>query len=221
MLLQARERLEIKKISNKRIGIYGGAFDPLHYGHIKPIDEVFIKHQLDFIHFIPTNISNSEKNILASAENRLEMLKIGLSNKAYIVDDREISREGISYTIDTIRSVMEEYNDANIYLIIGSDVLSSLNEWKDYNNIISSCNIIVLSRMTRNIGSTVNNQLKSLISQDLGIFHSRSYGKIYTEETSTIDISSTEIRDKLQKNQTISNLIPPLLEQWLLNNKIY
>ena len=137
------------------------------------------------------------------------------------MDDREISREGISYTIDTIRSITKEYNSAYIYLIIGSDVLLTLNEWKDFNNIISLCNIIVLSRMTGNIDSIVNNQVKSLISQDLAIFHSSSYGKIYAEETSMIDISSTEIRDKLQNNQTISNLMPPLLEQWLLDNKIY
>ena len=137
------------------------------------------------------------------------------------MDDREISREGISYTVDSIRSIMKEYNDANIYLIIGSDVLSTLNEWKDFSNIISLCNIIVLSRMTRNIESIVNNQVKSIISQDLAIFHGSSYGKIYLEETSTIDISSTEIRDRLQNNQTISNLMPPLLEQWLLDNKIY
>ena len=137
------------------------------------------------------------------------------------MDDREISREGISYTVDSIRSIMKEYNDANIYLIIGSDVLSTLNEWKDFSNIISLCNIIVLSRMTRNIESIVNNQVKSIISQDLAIFHGSSYGKIYLEETSTIDISSTEIRDRLKNNKKISNLLPPLLEQWLLNNKIY
>ncbi len=137
------------------------------------------------------------------------------------MDDREISREGISYTIDTIRSITKEYNGAYIYLIVGSDALLTLNKWKDFNDIISLCNIIVLSRMTRNIDSKVNNQVKSLISQDLAIFHSNSYGKIYAEETSMIDISSTEIRDRLQNNQTISNLMPPLLEQWLLDNKIY
>ena len=122
---------------------------------------------------------------------------------------------------DTYYKITKEYNGAYIYLIVGSDALLTLNKWKDFNDIISLCNIIVLSRMTRNIDSKVNNQVKSLISQDLAIFHSNSYGKIYAEETSMIDISSTEIRDRLQNNQTISNLMPPLLEQWLLDNKIY
>ena len=75
--------------------------------------------------------------------------------------------------------------------------------------------------MTENFNATLNNKLKSLISADLGIFHSESYGKIYIQETSLVDISSTEIRDRLKKNQDISNLTPPLIEKWLLERDIY
>ena len=170
---------------------------------------------------MPTNISNSEKIIYASQDNRLEMLKIGLTNKAYIVDDREFCRGGTSYAIDTIKSISKQYGNANIYLIIGSDVLSTINKWKDFNNIIRLSNIIVQSRKSKNIESLLNNQLKSLISTDLGIFHTESYGKIYIQETSLVDISSTKIRDRLQKNQDISNLTPPLIEKWLLERDIY
>ena len=170
---------------------------------------------------MPTNISNSEKIIYASQDNRLEMLKIGLTNKAYIVDDREFCRGGTSYAIDTIKSISKQYGNANIYLIIGSDVLSTINKWEDFNNIIRLSNIIVQSRQSKNIESLLNNQLKSLISTDLGIFHTESYGKIYIQETSLVDISSTEIRDRLKKNQDISNLTPPLIEKWLLERKIY
>ena len=208
-------------MSKKRIGIYGGAFDPLHNGHIKPIDHVSREHDLHRIHFIPTNISNSEKKIFASHVDRLEMLRIGLDNPAYIVDDREIIRKGISYTIDSIESVIEEYRGANIYLIIGSDILPTLNKWKDFNNIMLLCNIIVLARMTKNNDSLINSELKPLICSDLAIFHSNSYGKIYLQDTPLINISSTEIRSRLQKNQKVSNLIPLRLDQWLQKRKIY
>jgi len=208
-------------MSKKRIGIYGGAFDPLHNGHIKPIDQVFREHDLDRIHFIPTNISNSEKKIFASHVDRLEMLSIGLNNSAYIADDREIIRKGISYTIDTIESVIEEYRGVNIYLIIGSDILSTLNKWKDFNNIMLLCNIIVLARMTKNNDSLIDKELKPLICSDLAIFHGNSYGKIYIQDAPLINISSTEIRSRLQKNQKVSNLIPLRLDQWLQKRKIY
>ena len=111
--------------------------------------------------------------------------------------------------------------NANIYLIIGSDILSTIHKWKDFNHITRLSNIIVQSRVSKNIESLLNNELKSLISTDLGIFHAESYGKIYIQETSLVDISSTEIRDRLQKNQDISNLTPPLIEKWLLERKIY
>ena len=208
-------------MSKKRIGIYGGAFDPLHNGHINPIDQVFREHDLDRIHFIPTNISNSEKKIFASHVDRLEMLNIGLNNPAYIADDREIIRKGISYTIDTIESVIEEYKGVNIYLIIGSDILPTLNKWKDFNNIMLLCNIIVLARMTKNNDSLIDKELKPLICSDLAIFHGNSYGKIYIQDAPLINISSTEIRSRLQKNQKVSNLIPLRLDQWLQKRKIY
>ena len=208
-------------MSKKRIGIYGGAFDPLHNGHIKPIDQVSRVHDLHRIHFIPTNISNSEKKIFASHVDRLEMLRVGLDNPAYIVDDREIIRKCISYTIDTIESVVEENRGANIYLIIGSDILPTLNKWKDFSNIMLLCNIIVLARMTKNNDSFINKELKSLICSDLGIFHGNSYGKIYLQDMPLINISSTEIRSRLQKNQKVSDLIPLRLDQWLQKRKIY
>ena len=208
-------------MSKKRIGIYGGAFDPFHYGHLKPVDEIFSFHSLDAIHFVPTNIANSNKIIHASQSDRLQMLKIGLENEAYIVDDREIDRQGISYTIDTIRSISKEYDNATIYLIVGLDLISTIEKWKGFNEIIKSSNIIISSRMTENHNVILSKQLKSLISTDLGIFHSQSYGKIYIQETSMVDISSTEIRDRLKNNLKISNLVPQTLEEWLLQKKIY
>ena len=149
------------------------------------------------------------------------MLKIGLENEAYIVDDREINRQGVSYTIDTIRSISKEYNDAAIYLIIGSDLIPAIENWKNFNQIIELSNIIVSSRMTENHTLMLSNKLKSIISEDLGIFHGESYGKMYIQETSLVDISSTEIRDRLKKNLKISNLVPQHLEKWLLEKKIY
>lgn len=208
-------------MSKKRIGIYGGAFDPFHYGHLKPVDEIYSFHSLDVIHFVPTSITSTDKVIHASQSDRLQMLKIGLENEAYIVDDREINRKGTSYTIDTVRSISKEYDNAVLYLIIGLDLISTIEKWRDFSEIIKLSNIIISSRMTENFNATLNNKLKSLISADLGIFHSESYGKIYIQETSLVDISSTEIRNRLKKNLKISNLVPKPLEKWLLEKKIY
>jgi len=223
--LTVKEKLEIKSIAKKRIGIFGGAFDPIHYGHTIPTQEIIEAHQLDKVHFVPTNIPTSSKKIIASSTDRIDMMKICLNDSNSIIDDREISRGGISYMIDTIESIEKDYNNANLYLLIGIDVLQNINLWKSFDKIIKTCNIIVSSRSHKSIDYVKdinkNSQLHPLISTDRTIFHSDSYGKIYLEETSMINTSSTEIRDKLGYKQSVRGLISPQLEKWLSKHKIY
>jgi len=223
--LTVKEKLEIKSIAKKRIGIFGGAFDPIHYGHTIPTQEIIEAHQLDKVHFVPTNIPTSSKKIIASSTDRIDMMKICLNDSNSIIDDREISRGGISYMIDTIESIKKDYTNANLYLLIGIDVLQNINLWKSFDKIIKTCNIIVSSRSHKSIDYVKdineNSQLHPLISTDRTIFDSDSYGKIYLEETSMINTSSTEIRDKLGYKQSVRGLISPQLEKWLSKHKIY
>ena len=223
--MTVKEKLEIKSIAKKRIGIFGGAFDPIHYGHTIPTQEIIEAHQLDKVHFVPTNIPTSSKKIIASSTDRIDMMKICLNDSNSIIDDREISRGGISYMIDTIESIEKDYINANLYLLIGIDVLQNINLWKSFDKIIKTCNIIVSSRSHKSIDYVKdinkNSQLHPLISTDRTIFHSASYGKIYLEETSMINTSSTEIRDKLGYKQSVRGLISPQLEKWLSKHKIY
>jgi len=223
--LTVKEKLEIKSIAKKRIGIFGGAFDPIHYGHTIPTQEIIEAHQLDKVHFVPTNIPTSSKKIIASSTDRIDMMKICLNDSNSIIDDREISRGGISYMIDTIESIKKDYTNANLYLLIGIDVLQNINLWKSFDKIIKTCNIIVSSRSHKSIDYVKdinkNSQLHPLISTDRTMFHSDSYGKIYLEETSMVNTSSTEIRDKLGYKQSVRGLISPQLEKWLSKHKIY
>ena len=223
--MTVKEKLEIKSIAKKRIGIFGGAFDPIHYGHIIPTQEIIEAHQLDKVHFVPTNIPTSSKKIIASSTDRIDMMKICLNDANSIIDDREISRGGISYMIDTIESIKKDYTNANLYLLIGIDVLQNINLWKSFDKIIKTCNIIVSSRSHKSIDYVKdinkNSQLRPHISTDRTIFHSDSYGKIYLEETSMVNTSSTEIRDKLGYKQSVKGLISPQLEKWLSKHKIY
>ena len=188
---------------------------------MKPINQLHKIHNLDKIHFIPTCKSNSSKQIIASTTDRIKMLEKSITNPNYIIDNREIIRGGTSFMIDTIKSISEEYPGDNLYLIMGSDTLELFPQWKKYTEILEICNIIVTARISNNHPGKVEHSLKSFICEDLTIFHSTSYGKIYLEETSLIDISSSEVRKRLIKNQDISNDIKPELAKWLLDNKIY
>ena len=155
------------------------------------------------------------------------MLNIALKNEKYLVDDREILRGGISYMIHTVESISKQFPNDHLYLIIGLDLLIDITKWERFHEIIGLCNIIVSYReiddMIGTLETSMANEssLKSIISADPAIFHSSSYGKIYLEKTSSIKISSTEVRSKLKNKETVSSFIPPQLEEWLLENKIY
>jgi nicotinate-nucleotide adenylyltransferase len=155
------------------------------------------------------------------------MLEIALSDEKYHVDDREISRGGVSYMINTIESISKQFPKDNLYLIIGLDVLANVDKWDRFPEILSLCNIIVSNRGNEYSMSNLNDikinkaSLSSIISSDPAIFHSGSYGKIYLEKTTSVNISSTELRSKLKNKETISNLLPSQLEEWLLKNKVY
>ena len=152
------------------------------------------------------------------------MLNIALSNKKYLVDDREISRGGVSYMIHTVESFFRQFPNHYLYLIIGLDLLVNITKWEKFDQIIGLCNIIVPYREIDNIlEKPIMNEssLKSVISTDPVMFHSSSYGKIYLEKTSSVKISSTEVRNKLKNKEAVSKFMPPKLEEWLLKNKIY
>lgn len=204
-----------------RIGIYGGAFDPIHLGHINPILEIVQKHKLERVHFIPTHISNSNKKIVANSEERLLMIKKSIEDIAnFIVDDREIKRGGRSFTYDTIKEIRAENPKAQLYCIIGDDLLTKINSWKSFDEIIKLSNILVTCR-NRFKEITIDNNISCYMAENESIFHDQSYGKIFIENTSIVDVSSKEIRHRLKNNKPISGLVNVNLEKWLEKNKVY
>ena len=188
------------------------------------MSEIKKKHNLKKIYCVPTNISNSKKKFFATSQQRIKMLEVCLDNKNYIIDNREIKRGGISYTFETLNEIYSENPNSKLYLILGLDKLNSIIEWKDFEKIFEICNIIVSLRYDidePNKNIVMHKLLQPLILSDLTIFHRHPYGRIYIEQTSVVNVSSTEIRRKLRNYNSISDLVDPKLEKWLLENKIY
>ena len=204
-----------------RIGIFGGAFDPIHIGHINPILEIVQKHKLEKVHFIPTNIPNSKKRIEATPEERLIMVEKSIENiKNFVVDDREIKRGGKSYTYDTVKEISNEYSKVKLYSIIGSDILNTIHSWESFENILKLCNILVTQR--RGCESLhLKDEISPYLTENQSVLHDVSCGKIFIDNTSIVNISSKEVRYRLRNNQSVSGLVSVSLEQWLSKNKIY
>ena len=109
--------------SKKKLGIFGGSFDPVHLGHITTLSKIEKLHNFDEIIFIPTFIVNSRKKTVATPAQRIKMLEISLYKHNFKIDLREIKRKGTSYTIDSLRSIQQEYPNVDLVLIVGSDYM--------------------------------------------------------------------------------------------------
>tara|TARA_B100001113_G_C20949085_1_gene552313 strand:+ start:123 stop:761 length:639 start_codon:yes stop_codon:yes gene_type:complete len=208
----------------KKFGIFGGSFDPIHMGHITMLIEIKKLHNFDEIIFIPNFTVNSRKKIVATPEQRIRMLEISLKKYNLKLDLREIERKGTSYTVDTLRSLQEEYSNADLVLILGSDAFYTLPEWREYEQILDLCNIIVLKRDGNTYDDLIGKSPKFLsekITKDVTVFDSKRYGNILYEDVMEIKISSSSVREILKNGQLIDGLIDKDLQDWLSLNKIY
>ena len=130
------------------IGMFGGTFDPVHYGHLRPAFEVLQALELDELRLIPLRDPPHRERPLSSSGHRLEMLRAATKNvPAFKVDDRELTRGGKSYTVDTLRSLREEVGEKEpICLLVGTDAFRGFPTWHEPNEILKLAHIVVMQR---------------------------------------------------------------------------
>ena len=184
-----------------KIGILGGSFDPIHMGHLILGENVRDSLKLDKVIFIPTGINPFKGNRnTTSPTQRLEMIKLAIeSNPHFTISTIEIEREGISYTIDTIKSLKERYKEDDLYFIIGSDIIFQIEKWKDIQQLFKLCKFALVNRPGKEL-KEIDNKVEEL-SLKYNIFFERISSPF-------IDISSTDIRNRVRKKQSIKYLVP-------------
>ena len=129
------------------IGIFGGTFDPVHYGHIKPALSVKHALQLEQLRFIPNREPPHRETPWLDVDQRLALLKSALAEyEGVVVDERELEREGPSYMLDTLRSLQEEFPQQSFCLIIGMDAFMGINRWHRWRELFQLCHLIVTQR---------------------------------------------------------------------------
>jgi nicotinate-nucleotide adenylyltransferase len=188
-----------------KIGIFGGTFDPIHMGHLITAQSVREIRNLDKIIFIPAFISPHKKSTEASStEHRSNMIKIAIEDVPFFeCSDIEIKKGGISYTVDTLRELKKNYD--KIEFIIGYDNIFSFNKWKDPDEILKLAKILVLKR-------------KSSLPPP---FEDKYYHQAIFVQTRGIEISSTDIRERVKHNQPIHFLVPQKVKEYIYKKKLY
>ena len=189
------------------IGVYGGSFDPVHFGHLKTANS--IKNELNFarLFLLPCFEPVHKNSLHYSSIERLKMLSLAIKEFPSLeIDTREIDRGGSSFMIDTLIELLEEYKENNICLIIGMDSLISFKTWKKWDQFASLVHLIVLPRISDQPSQNSLDTFELAIDKnDLKI---KPNGLLYFSNSELIDISSTDIRDRIASNQNLDGLLP-------------
>jgi nicotinate-nucleotide adenylyltransferase len=190
-------------LNNKKIALYGGSFNPIHIGHLNTGLDIIEKLNYDYIIYIPDNIPvHKDSSLMANPKDRLNMLNLSIKGiSCFLSSDVEIKRGNFSFTYDTILELKEQlkYND-KFGIIFGDDLLDGLNEWKNINELEKMCDLICLKR--KNNATNINRKIT--------FFNNR-----------IIEISSTEIRNRINKNLPIDFMVTDSVKKYIFDTKLY
>jgi nicotinate-nucleotide adenylyltransferase len=188
-----------------KLGIFGGSFDPVHLGHLLVAQAAMEEIGLDKIFFVPAAQSPfKSENKIAPTETRLKLLRLALAGKTnYEIDEQEIRRGGISYTIETLRDYAKKIPSAKLFYLIGADNISKLSEWHEANELAKLAEFVAIPRP----GESATEFPKPFRGRILKGF--------------PIEISSSQIRSRVKAGLPIENLVPPFVAEAIHTAKIY
>ena len=196
----------------KKIGVFGGTFDPVHNGHISKAEEAFVKLKLDQVLWVIAGdpwMKSTEQ--LSHSRHRLKMVKIAIEGKANMqLSDMEVSRKGPTYTVDTLKDLKRRNPQDELTLLIGSDLIEEFDQWKSNELILSLAKLAIFTRTDS----------RKEINEILGL---SKIGDHRTEILSgpKIDISSTLVRETISHKLSVSKYVPKSVEKYIMQNKLY
>ncbi|MBR7025327.1 MAG: nicotinate-nucleotide adenylyltransferase [Selenomonadaceae bacterium] len=197
-----------------KIGIMGGTFDPIHLGHLATAEAVRESFSLDEILFIPAaRPPHKLGRPVTDEKHRLAMTILATrSNKFFKVSDMELKRTGLSYTLDTMNELYKTFGDATeLFFIIGADSLADLFKWHAAKELVEKCHFIATTRQ----GVDVN------FSAVENFFGAAAKEHIHRVTTPGLEISSTDLREKIRCGRSIKYLVPEAVEEYILKEGLY
>ncbi|MFZ5450424.1 MAG: nicotinate-nucleotide adenylyltransferase [Thermodesulfobacteriota bacterium] len=213
----------------KRLGLFGGTFNPIHYGHLRTAEEVVEALELTRLWFIPAALPpHKTDRQLPSFETRLEMTRLAVGRHPRIsVSDIEGRRPGKSYSIETLRQVRQEYGQEwELYFILGLDAILEITTWKDYVELFTLCHFVVLDRPGYDRGeleAVLRREVHpkfSALPEAQGFQHPGG-NKVFFLATTLLDISATRIRMLVGQRRSSRYLLPEKVRRYIIKNKLY
>ena len=186
----------------RRIGIFGGTFDPPHIAHLRIAEEAREQMQLDAVFFVPNKQPVHREPAVADAEDRYAMLVLATaSNPAFRVSRNELDRPTPSHSVETVREFRKRYPNSELFFIVGADEVADLGSWKDIDALMSMCRFIAAPR-----GNTVGDSLPP---------------GVIALEMAPLPMSATEIRRRVAEGRSVRYQVPDAVLQYIQNRGLY
>ena len=212
------------------VGIFGGTFDPIHYGHLRVAEEIVETVGLQKMYFVPAGMPRLRHSPVASSQHRVEIVRLAIQkNPDFVLDEREIYRDGVSYSIDTVREFKQEFGEeVRLCFILGADAFIKLPEWNNWKELFNLCHFIVSTRPGYSL-----TLIKELLSKELREECSQRWvsnteslrkdtsGLIFISSTTMLDISATSIRAHIAVGRSVRHLVPSVTVNYISENKLY
>lgn len=196
---------------SKLIGIFGGTFDPIHYGHLRPALEVMEQVRLDEVRFLPNCQPPHRPQPWLSADIRKQLVQLAISDEPrFVLDDRELRREGPSFMVDTLMDLRRDFPEATLCLLMGSDAFAGFTQWHQWQAILGLCHIIVMTRPGVELANLHSQPppIPACISHDARSLRHSPHGLILLQSVTLMDISASLIRECLRQGLSVRYLVP-------------
>ncbi|ODN42772.1 nicotinate-nucleotide adenylyltransferase [Piscirickettsia litoralis] len=210
--------------SVQEIALFGGTFDPIHIGHLRIAYELHQTGFFDKFSFMPCyQPVHKEAERDVSVQVRLAMLESALEDTPFTVERAEIDREGPSYAVDTLEGLKKAQVNQRFYFVMGSDSLLSFHKWHRFQRLLELTHLIVVGRPGFDIDekSAVMEYVKGRQASSLEQLKAQDAGLVYMSPLTMLAISSTDLRERLQKNESIRYLVPSAVEKMILQSNCY
>lgn len=208
-----------------RLGIFGGTFDPPHVGHLLAASDAIEHLTLDRLVFVPASVQPLKAGReTASAGHRLAMVRLMVGADARLQSDSvEVDREGLSYTVDTLREFARRFPSADRYFLVGADVLASFAQWRDPQTVLDLATLAVLTRRADSDSDAISEatQLEQQRMSARGSLLDGLAQRSTFVPTRRVDISSTEIRDRVRSGRSIHGFVTDAVGEYISAHGLY
>ncbi len=204
----------------KLIGINGGTFDPIHYGHLRPALEVQQELGLDQVLFVPCNQPVHRVLPQSSAEQRCAMIELAIENRpSFKLEKIEIERGGPSYMVDTLASLKQREPDTSLVLMMGTDAFAKFHRWHNWQGILQLANLAIMHRPGERLPS--EGEVGKIYKSHQATRLTEISGQIVDIAVTQLDISSTMVREQIKDGKSADYLLPPNVVAFIQKQGLY